>query len=154
MVTPPASKKPWLKKLLLGGSLVLLVVAAIIWYLFTLKFDDTAELKPDFQVEAMALIGEFASHNAAANTKYTEKIIEVKGTVSAVEKADTTVNLKFIDSATGSYAIFAFQDQHAAAASQVNPGDVVSIKGSCSGGNYSQILETTFITFKRCALVK
>lgn len=154
MITKPASGKPWLKKLLIAGSILAIVGAAIIYYLFTLKFDDTASVKADYTVNAMDLIQEFSADNAAANQKYTEKILVVNGTVSEVESADTTVNLKFIDTATGSYAIFAFQEQHVAGAKNVKVGDQVSIKGSCSGGSYSQILETTFITFKRCALEK
>ena len=55
---------------------------------------------------------------------------------------------------TGSYVIFAFQSQHLAEAKSIKQGDDVSIKGSCSGGAYSEILEAEFITFKRCALNK
>jgi hypothetical protein len=33
-------------------------------------------------------------------------------------------------------------------------GDKVSIKGSCSNGAFSTILETEYITFKRCAVNK
>ena len=53
-----------------------------------------------------------------------------------------------------SYIIFAFQEQHLADAKSIKEGDNVIIKGSCSGGAYSSILETEFITFKRCAISK
>ena len=86
--------------------------------------------------------------------KYTDKIVTVTGRVSAVEAADTTVNIKFTDSTTGSYAIFAFQEQHLNEAKTVKPGDSISIKGSCSGGIYSMILGYHSISFKRCALTK
>ena len=81
-------------------------------------------------------------------------MITVSGTVSEIEPADTTVNIKFIDTTSGSYAIFAFQEQHIAEAKTLKVGDSVSIKGSCSGGVFSEILGTEFITFKRCAIVK
>ena len=41
-----------------------------------------------------------------------------------------------------------------AEAKMLKEGDSVSIKGSCSGGKYSSILDTESITFKRCAINK
>ena len=92
---------------------------------------------------------------AAANKKYSEKIIIVNGTVSEIEMADTTANIKMIDTtANDAYVIFAFQQQHLAEAKAMRKGDKVSIKGSCSNGLFSDILETEYITFKRCAVNK
>ena len=89
-----------------------------------------------------------------ANKKYAEKIITVNGRVTETESADTTINIKMIDSLTDAYIIFAFQEQHLKEAKQLKEGDSVSIKGSCSGGIYSNILETEFVTFKRCTVNK
>jgi len=58
------------------------------------------------------------------------------------------------DTASGSYIIFAFQQQHRGEAKKIKMGDMVSIKGSCSGGAYSHMLETEYIAFKRCAVNK
>ncbi|HET9431029.1 MAG TPA: hypothetical protein VFO70_07625, partial [Chitinophagaceae bacterium] len=80
-------------------------------------------------------------------------IITVNGKVSDIEAADTTFNIKFIDDSSGSYIIFDFQSQHANEARSVRKGDSVSIKGSCSGGIYSDILEATSVSFKRSTLI-
>lgn len=146
--------KPLTKKLLIAGTVLLIAVTAVIWYVFTLKFDDTSKTKADFVIDSKELIREFEKDNKLANQKYTEKILEVKGVVTAVEKADSSVNIKMADSTTGSYAIFAFQDQSMADAKQVKAGESIVIRGSCSGGVYSEILETNFISFKRCAIIK
>ena len=53
---------------------------------------------------------------------------------------------------SGSYVIFAFQQQDKGLAEKIKVGEKVSIKGSCSGGAFSKILETEYITFKRCAI--
>ena len=74
--------------------------------------------------------------------------------VFETEAADTTINIKMMDTLTDAYIIFAFQQEHLKEAKQLKVGDNVSIKGSCSGGAYSQILETEFVTFKRCTLNK
>jgi hypothetical protein len=148
------TKKGWLKKLLIVFVVLAAIAAGIYGYIATEKFADTKDRKAAFSVSAIDFIREFEKSDSAANKKYTDKIITVSGTVSEIEPADTTVNIKFIDTTSGSYAIFAFQEQHIAEAKTLKVGDSVSIKGSCSGGVFSEILGTEFITFKRCAIVK
>lgn len=144
-------KKRFKKWLIVAGILVLAGGAAL-WYLFTEKFEDTKKVKADYTVHAIDLIEEFQQDEAAANKKYTEKIIIVNGTVSEIKNADTTANIIMADIKTGAYIIFAFQQQHVAEAGKLKLGDNISIKGSCSGGNYSTILETEKIDFKRCTV--
>lgn len=147
-------KGPWFKRILIAALVLLVAGSAGVWYLFNEKFADTKERKADFTVNAMDLLKEFQQADSAANKKYAEKIIVVNGRVTATEAADTTINIKMEDTLTGSYIIFAFQQQHLPEARQVKEGDSISVKGSCSGGIYSEILETEFVTFKRCTLNK
>lgn len=130
----------------------LLLLGGVYFYFATLTHEDTATLKVDYTVEAVPFIKEFEKDYQAANKKYAEKIISVKGIVTANEPADTTRNIKMADPATGSYLIFAFQDQHMAEAKNLKPGDQVIIKGSCSDGIYSEILGTYFVSFKRSTI--
>lgn len=143
---------PKYKKWLLALFIVVLTGGAGIWYLFTEKFTDTMEVKADFTVNAMDFIQEFKQDMAAANKKYSEKIVVVNGLVSEIDVVDTTANIKMVDTTSGAYIIFAFQRQHLNEAKQMREGDSVSIKGSCSNGVYSSILETEYIAFKRCAV--
>ena len=145
---------PWFKRILVGMTIIALLGAGVVWYIFSEKFDDITEVKVDYTVNAADLIHEFEKDNNLANKKYAEKILVVNGMVSETEGADTTVNIKMADTTSGSYIIFAFQQQHRRQATNIKAGEQVSIRGSCSGGNYSKILETTYITFKRCALNK
>lgn len=145
-------KRPWLKRLLLGFLILVVILGGVYWYIASEKFADTKDRKSAYTVSANDFIREFQQDHAAANKKYTDQIITVNGRVSEVEAADTTLNLKFVDTTTGSYAIFAFQQQHLAEAKTVKPGDSVSIKGSCSGSIYSELLGAESISFKRCAL--
>jgi tRNA_anti-like len=154
MMATKGKMNPWLKRLLIGGLLLLLAGGGAVWYIFNEKFTDTSERKAAFTVNAIDLIHEFQQSDSLANKKYAEKIITVNGRISELEAADTTINVKMIDTLTDAYIIFAFQQQHLKEAKQLKEGDSVSIKGSCSGGSYSEILETEFITFKRCAVNK
>jgi hypothetical protein len=153
MFKHPSNKK-FIKWFLVAGILFLLAGAGIYIYFFSLKYEDTAIVKPDFSEEALSFIKSFEENSSLANKKYTEKIISVSGKISAIEPADTTLNIKFINPATGSYAIFAFQKQHLDQVKTLQKEDSVIIKGSCSGGDFSEILGTVFITFKRCVLEK
>ena len=149
---PVIKKKKLYKKWLLSLLALALVGAALVWYLFTLKHADTADVKADYTVNAMAFLGEFKNDLAAANKKYANKIVTINGTVSQIEAADTTMNIKMIDTADGASIIFAFQQQHLHEAKHLKAGDNIIIKGSCDNGIYSNILETQYITFSRCAI--
>ncbi|HMK03779.1 MAG TPA: hypothetical protein VK489_06290 [Ferruginibacter sp.] len=142
------------KKWLIALFILLLAGGTAIWWIFTEKFTDTAAVKADHTVDAMDFINEFKTDLGEANKKYTEKIIIVNGTVSEIKNADTTSNIIMTDTTSGAYIIFAFQQQHLAEAKALKMGEMVSIKGSCSGGTYSGILETQSINFKRCAVNK
>lgn len=152
---PVKKKSPWRKTILWSVLALVVIGAGIYWYVATEKFADTNDREAAYTVNALDFIREFHANDSAANTKYRDKIITVNGTVSAVEPADSaTMNIKFVDTTTGSYVIFAFQEQHVAEAKTVKEGDVVSIKGSCSGGTFSEILGVEKIDFKRSALNK
>lgn len=146
-------KKRIVKWLLIGGGSLLVILAVVYFYFAGLTHDDTASLKVDYTVDAVPFIKEFEKDHQAANKKYAEKIIAVTGTVTATEAVDTTMNIKMADTTTGSYLIFAFQEQHMPQAKKVKEGDNVIIKGSCSDGVYSEILGTYFISFKRSTVI-
>jgi uncharacterized membrane protein len=152
---PVKKNSPWRKRILWSVLALVVIGAGIYWYVATEKFADTNDRKAAYTVNAMDFIREFHANDSAANAKYRDQIITVNGTVSAVEPADSaTMNIKFVDTTTGSYVIFAFQEQHVAEAKTVKEGDIVSIKGSCSGGTFSEILGVEKIDFKRSALNK
>ncbi len=147
--------KNWIK----AGLIV--VVPFLVWVSFKLvekkvageKYDDTANVKSDYTLNGIDLIIEFKANDSLSNAKYREKIITVMGRVSETELPnDSTVNIKISDS-TGSYVNFSFTGKYLEPAKKLKATDSVIIKGSCSGGFYSDILETETITFKRCALI-
>jgi hypothetical protein len=152
MATPTSNKKPWRRRILVAFLAIVIVLAGVYWYVATDKFADTSSRKPAFTLNALDFIHEFQQNLQSANAKYADKIIVLNGRVSAIETADTTANIKIVDPASGSYVIFAFQQQHISEAKAVKEGDSISIKASCSGGIYSEILDVTSISFKRSAL--
>jgi hypothetical protein len=155
MTNQVKKRNPWPKRIFIGFLGVVVIFAVTYWIAATDKFSDTSDRKAAYIVNAIDFIREFEQNDSAANKKYREKIITVNGTISELESPDTlSVNVKFIDTTTGNFAIFAFQEQHLAEAKTLKVGDAVSIKGSCSGVAFSDILEVRYITFKRSALNK
>lgn len=115
---------------------------------------DTTKLKADFTVDAISLIREFTANDTAANNKYREKILEVNGNVSTAEHlADSSAVIQFADT-TGSYLAFSFDKDQYTRIKDIKAGDPLSVKGSCSGSIYSEILGTISISFKRSTINK
>ena len=141
------------KKIFIGILIVLIAIIPVVWYVFTVTFDNTADVKPDFKVEASAMLGEFIQNEKAANAKYVEKVVEVTGSITAIEKADSTFNIKMEDDSTGSYLIFAFQPDQKDLLNKLKPMQEIVVRASCSGGIYSEILEAHSISFKRSIIV-
>ena len=112
-------------------------------------YESTDNVKTDFTLGANDLLKEFMANDSAANKKYREKVLVVKGASGDVEiKTDSTVIIKFSES-TGSYIVFSLDKDQFEKAKNIKAGDAVSLKGSCSGSVYSEILSTTSISFKR-----
>lgn len=153
-----ADAQGWLKKiiwLVIGPVLTYAGFYAASKQLENEKFEDTANSKTAYTVNALDLIKEFQANDSLANAKYQEQIVVVNGNISEIELPnDSTVNIKFVDTTNGSYAIFPFHDENLAEVKKLKKGDMVSLKGSCSGGVYSEILGTHSITFKRSTLNK
>ena len=118
------------------------------------KYDDSSRVESAYTVWSQDLIREFRADEAAANQKYAEQILTVRGRISETEIVnDSTINIRMSDS-TGSYVIFPFLPPYLEKARALKPGDSIEIRGSCSGGMYSEILEAQTISFKRCALIQ
>ncbi|MBL7742270.1 MAG: hypothetical protein JNN00_02240 [Chitinophagaceae bacterium] len=147
-------RNPWRKGMLISVLVLAVVFAIIYWIVATDTFSDTKDRKAAYTVNAFDFLKEFKQDEKAASKKYGGKIIAVNGRVSAVEPADTTLNIKFTDSASGDYIIFAFQSQHVAEARTLKAGDSVSIKAAYSDYMHSEILDVYSITFQRSTLNK
>jgi hypothetical protein len=150
---PPPYK--WLKKftwIIIGPLFAWLSFVAVERTVWNQTFEETEAIKADYSVDAKALLNEFATNDSAANKKYREKIIEVKGMASKVElQKDSTVNIQFADS-TGSYIIFPFEKKYFEKLKGRKEGDFLLLKGSCSGSIRSDILGITTISFKRSTI--
>ena len=154
MAHPSQNKKKWLRWIFLAIVAMALAGGAIFYYVMTAEFADTTSEKPAYTISAIDLLTEFQQNDSAANKKYVEQILAVSGRVSEVEGVDTSATVKFVDSLTGSYLIFDFQSATSRQAAALQPGESVTLKGSCSGSIYSRLRNAHMISFKRSVITE
>lgn len=124
--------KTYIKILL--GVVMFIGLAAILaaLYMYNLKQTDMAKAKPDFVITATALLKEFEDNEAAASAKYISKIVEITGTVATVKPAENNiVNISLVTESDLSSVICTFAA--ISDPSSVKAGDVITIRGECSG---------------------
>ncbi len=147
----------WLKKvawIIIGPVIAFTAYKMGEKFVMAETFTNTTDIKADYNVNATDLIREFTINDTAANNKYREKILVVNGKTTQVERlSDSTTTIQFADT-TGSYIAFSFEKEQYEQVKGIKTGDEVSLKGSCSGSIYSEILGTTAITFKRSTINK
>lgn len=138
--------------------LVLMVIAALGgWYAYTeynRPLASMTEAKPEVTISAINLIGAFEKDPASSNQQYVDKIIEVEGVLKeaiADDKGFYTLAL----GAEGSMSSVRCSVDSASTtvASQLKQGDLVKIKGVCSGFTTDELLGSD-VTLVRCAINK
>jgi hypothetical protein len=124
----------------------LAVFMFIKFYIFKKADISVGSKKADVEMVAADLVKSFESDETAANGKYLNKIIAVKGTVDKISdnKEDISVYLKEGNESSGVMCSF---DKSTIQKDAVKPGDKISVKGICSGYLMDVVLN-------RCAIEK
>jgi len=123
-----------MKKYLFSIGLLGLIGASIALYLYNKPHKDIKTSKTDFTMEAEQLFSEFEENEAVANTKYLDKLIEVKGTVREVSSDDegnVSVILNSENELSG--VICQLDNLTSHEKTNFNPGESVAFKGICTG---------------------
>ena len=127
-------KRTWIKNLLIAGLVLILLGAAAIFYIFNKPHRNIAGSKADFAIDAPALLQEFETDETAANKKYLDKIIAVKGRIASIETTpEGNLNIALTtnsDMATVSCAMLPSEKDEAA---NIKAGDEITVKGLCTG---------------------
>jgi len=126
---------PTWKKILIGFSLIAFLGVAVGYYLYNKKPADVRTLQPDLSVTANSLIVAFNSDEAAANLKYLDKVIAVKGIIADIKIDSSTGQASVIlDSGDPLSAVTcSFYNDEIGAVQKLSKGTEVVIKGKCTG---------------------
>jgi hypothetical protein len=126
--------RPLIRNLLLVVIILGLVGGAIGFYMYNKKNPDLSKTKADFAVQVSELVNEFNQDEASASSKYIDKVIEVTGPVATIEiKSDSTMNVTLADEDQMSGVICTFHDITNPASIKIKEGEIITVRGVCSG---------------------
>lgn len=145
----------WLKWLVVIGIIGGSVAAYLAYREFNRRPADVETSKPDFTVSSKDLINEFESSDTTADKKYTDKILEMSGSVHSKEVKDTLISLIF-DIQQKFIVLAQFNPKYKDATLAIKDGDAVKLKGKYNGfeaGDDVFMLPGT-IKLGKCVIVK
>jgi RecG-like helicase len=140
--------KTW-KKILLALVIIGFAAAGYGFYMYNKKPADVRTKAADFEMAAAALVADYNKDETAANLKYLDKVIDVKGTIAEVKLDSATGQATVIlDSGDPMAAVTcSFYNEEAAAVKTLKKGAEVVIKGNCTGKLLDVILN-------KCSIAK
>ena len=112
--------------------IAILVIGIYLAYnMYNKEHVETKNATADAILTPAELMTAFDTDEATANTKYLDKIIQVKGKVSAINEVATGGSISLDTGSTMSAIICEFESKDAVAAVKI--GDEVTVKGFCTG---------------------
>lgn len=122
------------KTLLFVALIVVLAVAGFAYLQYNKPHRDTAAETPAYTLTAAALFAEYSTDEAAANAKYVDKLLLVRGTITGISVAeDSTVSI-MLQTADPVFGVgFRLLPAEAAKIQGLQVGDKVQLKGICTG---------------------
>ena len=139
-------KKKIIRYSLLSLFLLVSVSAFYFYQEFNRTHKDTAGLTPDYTVPAASLIREFETNEQMSNKKYWDKVLRVKGTVKEITKDDKGLfSVVLGDAASMSSVRCSIDSLHTSETKTVKEGDLITVKGICSGFNADELLGSDVI---------
>jgi hypothetical protein len=135
-----------MKKILIVLAVLLVAGLAVGYYLWNKPHENMERSKPNFTIEAAQLFAEYNADQTAADAKYLDKTVEVRGVVKEVTKEEGSV--KIILETGSDFSVLCTLDALSKHPRTDFPvGEKVTFKGKCTGFNLDVQLE-------RCVEVK
>ncbi|WP_299896496.1 hypothetical protein [uncultured Aquimarina sp.] len=118
------------KLLILYFFAAILVVSIITVKIYNKPFINIAESKPSLSLASEALLSDFINDESTANTMYLEELIQVNGTITAIEKGKDGNDIITLgnENTIGSIICHLSKNEK-----NLKTGQEISIKGICTG---------------------
>lgn len=124
------------KKVILIGIVILAIIAYFGYNYVMAPPKDISKSKVDIEITATEFAKEFSANEKIATNKYQEKVVEVKGEITSVEKNSITIDGKVTCGFENSI--------------ELNKGDQVKVKGLFIG--FDEMFEE--VKLDKCSLIK
>jgi len=120
------------KKILLGLLILVALAAGTGFYLYNKPAEKTVTADAAVTVDAPVIFSEYEANEAEANTKYLNKVVEVKGKIAGIsEKNEQGVTIA-LDANNEMFGV-SCQVSEAEGMDALKEGDMVTVKGLCTG---------------------
>ncbi len=113
--------------------LVIVIASVAGYFMYTRSHDNLASAKPDFELSAGELLEEFATNQDAANARYLNKVIEVRGVVDDVMEDQSMITVRIVEPGDYNGVSAQFIEQNKADAVIAPNGSDIKVRGLCSG---------------------
>ena len=119
--------------LVAGGVVLLIICAAVGWYMYSKPHEGVANIEADIRITAANLYSDFQRNETTANKKYLNKVIEVTGNVSEVQNVNGS-QIILLSSAgdMGGVSCQLTNDKNNTSIT-IKKSLTVTVKGKCSG---------------------
>ncbi len=141
------------------GLLAILILGAGAAYYgykeFNRKAKDIATLKPDYTIQAAALVDEFSKNDSLSTKKYLDKVVAITGNLKSLDKDDKgffTVVLG--DNNSNSSIRCSMDSAHNAEAATLSSGTTIQVKAICTGYNADDLGLGADIMFNHSCIIK
>lgn len=119
------------KKIIISIVLILMLTIGWGFYLYFKPRASIVGTKADVSLPAASLYTEFESAEDSATKKYTDKILEINGSIQELIKTDTTLNIILNGGMLGGINCNMYRPN--SETMSLKKGDSVLIKGRCTG---------------------
>lgn len=120
------------KRLFFAGILVCLAAAAWGYYLYHKPRTTASDVATDASITAVKLYEAFAKDEQAAGKLYTNKVLEITGTIQEAKISDTNASL-LLSAGDGQMGGVNCSLAPGQTAGKLTTGQTVHIKGRCTG---------------------
>lgn len=126
--------KKW-KKILFGILMTAFIGTGYGFYMYTKKPADVRTLNANYELSTAALIEDYNKDETAANLKYLDKVIAVKGNVKEIKLEQATGQATVVlDSGDPTAAVTcSFYNEELESVKKLSEGSEIVIKGKCTG---------------------
>ncbi len=136
------------KYILFGFGIIGILLAAYAYYEYNRKAPDLKNKEAVENTTASLLLNDYASNEDSANKKYLGKIIQVKGTITEIQnQQDTSITILLGDTLQTGNVSCLMDSKHLEDVRKFTLGNVVNVKGICTGFLMD-------VELNRCVIVK
>ena len=137
----------------LGVVVLIIAVSAFFAYKeYNRKQKDVAELSAAFTLSSDEIIKAFLTDEKAANLKYLDKVISIKGILKSNNKEEEGTYTVVLGDSTSMSSVRCTMDSiHNGEAALLKTGESISVKGVCTGFNADEMLGSDVI-LNRCSI--